>query len=279
MSDHDPIDEAYARAEALQSDATARAARRARVLAAVDAASDQPATVARKVPRYAPWLAAASVAAVSTLFAVQVFESPTFDAPPPPAANPPTAPVPPPVIAAPAETVAPPVRTEPSPRPRTPARAPAPLIVIEDPPPTIERRVEEAPPIPPMATTTPRPEEPGLEEVVVSGSRIAPAPTRDIAARQVGLSPIVRRLHAAASAGDLAELSAQLRRGASVDAADRDGETALMKSVQAGHAPAAALLRSHGASLDRANKAGLTARDMAARLDDPEMDRALGLDR
>ena len=37
------------------------------------------------------------------------------------------------------------------------------------------------------------------------------------------------------------------------------------------------LLRRHGASLDRINRNGVSARDMAASIDDPDLNRALGL--
>ena len=85
------------------------------------------------------------------------------------------------------------------------------------------------------------------------------------------------RLHAAAAAGRLAELTALLAQGTPVDAPDSDGETALMKSIQANRPAAAALLRRHGASLDRTNRAGVSARDMATSIDDPELNRALDL--
>ena len=61
-----------------------------------------------------------------------------------------------------------------------------------------------------------------------------------------------------------------------MDAPDDDGETALMKAVQANRPAAAALLRRHGASLDLENRAGVSATDMARAIDDPELNRALG---
>jgi hypothetical protein len=51
-----------------------------------------------------------------------------------------------------------------------------------------------------------------------------------------------------------------------------------MKAIQARNPAAAALLLRHGASLDRTNRAGVSARDMAASIDDPELNRALGLE-
>jgi len=90
MPTHDPIDDAYARAEAMLSeDAAARAARRARVLAAVAAAppargaeadADRQAVAspgpprARVVPAWSGWLAAASVAALSILALTQIYQ-------------------------------------------------------------------------------------------------------------------------------------------------------------------------------------------------------------
>ena len=96
---------------------------------------------------------------------------------------------------------------------------------------------------------------------------------------QAPAPPAVRatRLHAAAAAGRLAELETLLEQGTPVDALDSEGETALMKSIQARNPAAAALLRRHGAGLDRINRNGVSARDMAASIDDPDLNRALGL--
>jgi ankyrin repeat protein len=73
-------------------------------------------------------------------------------------------------------------------------------------------------------------------------------------------------------------MEAILARGAPVDAPDAQGVTALMKSIQAGRAAAAALLRRYGASLDQRDAAGVSARDMALSNDDPQLNQALGLD-
>jgi ankyrin repeat protein len=72
-------------------------------------------------------------------------------------------------------------------------------------------------------------------------------------------------------------MTALITQGAPVDAPDGDGETALMNTVKANHPAAAALLRRHGANLDLKNRAGASARDMAASIGDPELNRALGL--
>ena len=52
-----------------------------------------------------------------------------------------------------------------------------------------------------------------------------------------------------------------------------------MNSIQADRPAAAAILLQHGASLDRKNRAGASARDMARATDDPDLDQALGLNR
>jgi len=57
------------------------------------------------------------------------------------------------------------------------------------------------------------------------------------------------------------------------------GDTALIKAVKARRTAAAALLRRRGADLDHTNDAGESARSLARALDDPAMNRALGLDR
>ncbi|MFI4934373.1 MAG: hypothetical protein ACHP7N_07125, partial [Caulobacterales bacterium] len=85
------------------------------------------------------------------------------------------------------------------------------------------------------------------------------------------------RLRAAAAAGQIGEVARLLRQGAPVDAADADGNTALMKSIQADQPAVAAILRRHGASLDRRNHAGESARDMATAKDDEALDRAIGV--
>jgi hypothetical protein len=85
------------------------------------------------------------------------------------------------------------------------------------------------------------------------------------------------QLRAAAAAGRTSEIAALLDQGVPVDAADANGDTALMKSVQADHPAAAAFLRRHGASLDHKNHAGESARDIATAKGDPELDQAVGL--
>jgi len=50
-----------------------------------------------------------------------------------------------------------------------------------------------------------------------------------------------------------------------------------MKSIQADHPAAAAVLRRHGASLDLKNHEGVSARDMAMATGDTELNQAVGL--
>ena len=97
MSDHDaaphPIDKIYAQAEAMLEDDAARAARRARVLGAVageaGTAPIVPAPPTRRVSWAAGgWLAAASVAGVSVLVALQLTARPVMHTPPAPAEPP-----------------------------------------------------------------------------------------------------------------------------------------------------------------------------------------------
>jgi ankyrin repeat protein len=72
-------------------------------------------------------------------------------------------------------------------------------------------------------------------------------------------------------------VEALLDQGAPVDAPDAAGNTALMESVRADHPGAAAALRRHGASLDRKNRAGESARDMATTQGDARLNQAVGL--
>ncbi|HLZ75644.1 ankyrin repeat domain-containing protein [Phenylobacterium sp.] len=302
MSDHDtpghdesvpdPMDRAYAQAEAMLDDAQARAARRARVLAAVAADSVEAETPPAR-PRAAwgrgGWLIAASVAGLSVLVAQQIRSpAPGVQPPAPLSVAPPASPAPaaagpapkaqapavlapvtPPASRAPpsasgaAKAAAPTPAPEQAPAaPAPPPPAPPPLPV-----PPVEHRIEE--PRPPAAARAVAPAAAAnstvSEMVVTAEKRQSP---RDEKAEQLRL---------AAEAGQADEVAALLAKGAAVDLPDEAGDTALMKSVRADHPAAAILLRRHGASLDRRNRAGESARDLAARVGDPELDRALGL--
>ncbi|MGZ5927092.1 MAG: hypothetical protein ACXWLJ_10470 [Rhizomicrobium sp.] len=94
---------------------------------------------------------------------------------------------------------------------------------------------------------------------------------------EIGANPGFEELRAAAGAGRTAEVQSLLDRHVPVDSADARGETALMKSVRADQPATAALLIRYGASLDRKNNAGFSARDLATEVDDPALKRALGL--
>jgi hypothetical protein len=300
MSDHDapdPMDKAYAQAEAVLSDETARAARRARVLAAVAGEAATPAVAAssptrRPAWRRGGWLAAASVAGLGVFLASQVY-LPTLN-------RPQVAPTVPareaPAPAAAAVAVPPtPAAKAPSP-PTKPAPRPSP-VAVGVPTPLSEQRVQIAPAPPPLAprpapldaakarATAPKaaPAPPSSSEVsevvVVTGERRAAALAAAPGLKSLAGSPPdqAARLRDAAAAGRTGEVAALLAKRVAVDAPDEEGDTALMKAIQADQPAAAALLRRHGASLDRKNRAGVSARDMAASIGDAELNRALGL--
>ena len=294
----DPIDKAYLEAEAVLSDDEARATRRARVLAAVtrEAAPAALPSPARRRPdwRRGGWLAAACVVGLGVFLVSQISQPVRYG--PQTAASP----------AAPAQTIRQPETgrmTAPSSpaAPPSPARrgpspsriaAGAPALAV---PPIAPAAADEAafPPPPPPPPPPAVAESGASTQVQVTGSRVerrasspavvkafaapAPAPpSRLDSSASPGPDP-ASRLRAAAAAGLTAEAQALLDQGAPVDAADAEGDTALMKSIRAGHSAVAALLRSRGASLDRRNRAGESARDLAAAKDDVQLNRALGL--
>lgn len=113
----------------------------------------------------------------------------------------------------------------------------------------------------------------------MTGSRIAPPEPRAAASRTAAPERLGARLRAAAARGRTADLAALLERGAPVDAADDDGDTALMNAVRSRRPDAVALLRRHGADADLRNGAGQSARDLAASMGDRELQRALDPDR
>lgn len=85
------------------------------------------------------------------------------------------------------------------------------------------------------------------------------------------------QLRAAAEAGRTAEIETLLAEGVPVDIADVDGETALMKSIEADRPDAAGVLHRHGASLSLKNRLGRSALDLVADKDDDALYKALGL--
>jgi hypothetical protein len=202
------------------------------------------------------------------------------------------APQPPPAMVAPPPPAVPASRmaAPPPPTPRAfamaarqpPAAAPAPLMAAPPPPPPAARAFAmvapppaaapaptmAAPPAPPVAA--PSPPSPGP----------APPPTADTAKPIGELRSNLGfdRLRAAAAAGRTIEVQELLNRQIPVDVADANGETALMKSIRADQPATAALLIHHGASLDKKNNAGLSARDLATQINDPALNHALGLE-
>lgn len=302
--DPDPLDRAYADAEAMLDDDAARAARRARLLGAVAEAS--PAAEAPRGARWpglgrGGWAAAAGIAGLALFVAFRAL-------PPPPAApvqpqSPPEAAnrsepasagraettVPPAAMAGDSRAHAAPPASAPPPAPSA-ARPTAEASTAASPtaaPPTAAARAAALPmpSAPPAARARAEADlaEDGVSEVVVTGQRRREA-SYDAAiavhappeAKAAGVSV---RLHTAAAAGRTDEVRALLETGIPIDEPDANGDTALMLSVRGGHPATAALLRRHGAGLETRNHAGESARDMAADLDDPRMDRALGLRR
>ncbi|HZZ87304.1 MAG TPA: hypothetical protein VFE13_03125 [Caulobacteraceae bacterium] len=345
----DPIDQAYVKAEALLRDEAARAARRAKVLAAVATEPAAPETPVsrRSVWRRGGWLAAACVAGLSLIVVSQIYRPPPKLPPVSPAAAPPpagkAAPAAAPAVPAPgesrasappagarpaasetAEPPAPPPQLEERQReaaslaekrisrgvlndqtaPAPPAAQPAPAARAFRGEPALAAAPPPPPPPPSPVVAAPRPAAPlppasdassaagaaadNVGELVVTGQRdmrrgrnggfAAPADEPLVKSEGAAASraELGVRLRAAAAAGRTAELDALLRQGAPVDAPDAAGDTALMLSLRADHAAAAAALRRRGASLERRNHAGESARDIAAARSDPALDRALG---
>ncbi len=305
MSEHDdapdPIDKAYLEAEAMLDDDEARAARRARVLAAV---AREPVTLAAAAPsqarrrpdwRRGGWLAAACVAGLAVILVSQIHQPSRF--------GPPTAATPAPATAAPQDAMASkPAAPPPSPakirpdlvRSRSEPAAPSPPpLAVPAPAPPLKQPAEEqvVPPPPPPPPPPAIAADKAAADVQVQARRMA-QPTPRPAIAQAHAAPPAQgrfdssagdrsdpasRLRAAAAAGLTAQVEALLDQGAPVDAPDDKGDTALMKCIRADQPAVAALLRRRGASLDRRNHAGESARDLATARDDARLNRALGL--
>ena len=306
MADHDaapdPIDQAYAQAEAALSDDAARSARRARVLSAVANQPAAPPATVRPAWRRGGWLAAASVAGLALFITLRTFQpgppqpqparaprtpgAVAPGAPSVPSPAPPTkitaAPIKPPTVLPAAPPVAAPFAPAPQAFPGAPT-SPTPPPPPPPPPPPLP-----PPPPPPQAAREEPSSQAEISDLVVtaekrrasgpSATAAQSAPAAALASPSKGAAlDQAARLRAASAAGRTAEVEALLAQGATVDAPDADGNTALMKSVQADHPAVAALLRRHGASLDHRNRAGQNARDLAARVGDANLDEALGL--
>lgn len=253
--------------------------------------------------RIQPQTAPVTGAPAATLAPTPSVGTPTLRAPPPKTRAVATLPEP---AAAPQPSEAS-ARQVPAPAPPvvTPAPPPAEIAPIAPPPPAAPivaqapRGFPAAAPPPPPEVASERLEQApaakaadsngGSDEVVdVKGGLPAPASRRatfadaPIAGHRSESSAKLppdqaARLRAAAAAGRTAEVEDLLKQGAPVDAPDAAGDTALIKSLQAGHPAVAAALRRHGASLDHKNQAGESARDIATTKGDPELNRAIGL--
>jgi len=311
----DPVDQAYVEAEAVLSDEAARAARRQRVLAAV-ASQGKPA-VRSPLWRRGGWLAAASVAALSLVLASQLYRpippparpaaGPPVQAPAHGAAAPTSPPAPPifrPVNAVPPPMLkpTPPVYVSPSPA-APPVAAPAARAFPEPapppppPPPPPEAGAAASGGAPPadQADASNAAGPPEVSEMVVTAQKReqsvqrVPVAISAFTAKQrdvtginsvqdiTNFADLGARLRAAAEAGRSSEVKSLLKHHAPVDAADDNGDTALMAAVQADHPAVAKLLIRHGANLDLTNQAGQSARGMAKSVGDPKLDQALGL--
>jgi hypothetical protein len=159
------------------------------------------------------------------------------------------------------------------------------------PPPAAKAVPVEAAPAPPAAETAERGTPPAplagnnaggagagargenVTEIVVTGARRTSS-RAELRAQRAALGAQLRQ---AAAAGDTDALAALLGQGVPVDAPDAEGNTALMESIRADRPQAAALLRRHGASLNRRNHAGQSARDLAKAKDEQGLDQAIGV--
>lgn len=297
----DPIDRAYRDAEKLLNDEAERSARRARVMAAIAQDNDRASRPkpARRLASRGGWLVAASVVVVSgvlvTRFSAEPWFSPlTTQAPvvkrvqknettaalskPVPATQPDLAPVAP-KAEAPDHALA---------IAREQAAAPGKGMASRETPPPVARRAPSSETMaapPPAAAAAPPPMVAAAPRAPMAAPlAAAPPPPRAAptdAATPLGESTVTSDfddLRRAAAAGRMAEVQQLLDRHVPVDAADPEGETALMKSIRAGRREIAVLLIRHGASLDKKNHAGFSARDLAAQINDPALNHALGID-
>ena len=169
----------------------------------------------------------------------------------------------------PVQPIAPPTFTRPP--PYDPASVPPPQAFPE---------AAAPPPPPPPPSVVVTAERRGSDETGAA-QKAAPlaaaAPAAGFESSAALPSDRAARLRAAAAAGRTSEVETLLDQGVPVDAPDAEGDTALMKSVLADQPATAALLRRHGASLDRRNHAGDSAREMAPAKGDAALNQALGL--
>lgn len=301
MSEHDTPrgaeEQAYLDAEALLDDDAMRAKRRARVL---DAITDVPSASAptataprpeRSFIRRGGWLAAAGVAGLSALIAVDYYNPADHRKPPETSTS---------VHRAPADASPSVARVRPDPALQpTPRLQPAAPARGEDRTASQETAAVEAAPSPqaryePSPSPAPAPAAPVVperySELAVAQTREAlvpgAAPGAAAGVRVAGAGAAAerrldqaKRLRAAASQGRVSELTNLLAQGVNVDARGVGGETALMRAVRDRQVAAAELLVRHGADPDLEDDGGLSARDVAEALDDPGLTRALNTSR
>jgi hypothetical protein len=314
----DPMDKAYVEAETMLSDDNARAERRARLMDAVAMESAPAAAAAAAAPtpsaptprrfslRRSGWLMAACVAGFGVLLATQFLREPhivredrvevKLEKPPATsfAAVPAQSPTAPPKVA---RREAPPVIQQrevaaapamtPPPEPlnlaaptaaRKAASSSSPVMDAQAGYSDAARAVAPPPPPPPpppaaqdsiggvVALAPKATDQSTVQEVVVTGARAAKA------------SGPAENLAEAAGKGRISEVKRLVTQGAQVDAVDADGETALMKSIEADRPAIAAFLVRHGANVDRKNHAGVSAKDMALESKDAALKRAIGVE-
>jgi len=297
MPEHDmprgAEEQAYLDAEALLDNDAMRADRRARVLDAITDTPSVPVPTAherrpgRPFLRPGGWLAAAGVAGLSALVAIDYYTPPEQRKPPGTSTSASRAPAsaPPSGVRAQLDPA-----SQPTPRlpPATPPRgedgaAPQEAAAVESAP-SPQARHEPSPFPAPAPTAPPVPGR--YAELADAPAQAAPAPgaAREAVAamRAAGAGTAAEtrsdqagRLRAAASQGRVSELTDLLAQGVSIDARGPSGETALMSAVRDRQVAAAELLVRHGADPDLENDAGISARDIAAAIEDPRLTRAL----
>jgi hypothetical protein len=314
MPDHDaapdPIDEAYVRAEAMLSDDAARAARRARVLAAVAqapapslaAAVAPPAVAAPAVRRAAwrpgGWLAVACVVGLSVFLAVKVYQPTAFQPQTTPAASPsrktpaPASEVPAPTAPTPtASTPTAPAQAAPSLKSRAIATIPAPAEPAPPPAETSARQASAAPPV----------EKPAAAPLAIAPIAPAPAPASaeprafpaaappppPVVASEQAESPRTANYPASVSGGATDEtakvqgtLSVVGARRAAFAAAPvasmpQDQSARLRAAAAAGRTAEVVDLLDHGAPVDAPDAAGDTALIKSIQADHPTTAAAL----
>ena len=266
--------------------------------------------------RQAAWVPAACVAGLSLFVAVRIYPFVAPRAPVTPTApqglpapvteQVPTAPAPSPTAPskapATAKASAPPQasrRQEPhaarptlapspsAPSPRAPHVTPPPPLNVPTPPLPLPPVKAPAPePIPPPAPVFASPAPAAPRPIPAAPQPPGPAATARMATDAIAASPaagarsrpdLAAALRTAAAAGRTTEIQALLDQGAPVDGADVDGNTALMDAIRADRPDVAAILYRHGANLDRINRAGQSARDMARAQGDAALKQAIGL--